>query len=239
MAKTDDEWKVGEHAAIEQLAENLWRVEAGLPRMSLRRVMTIAKRKDGALVLHSVIALDDATMKQLESLGPLTYMIVPNGYHRLDAPRYKKRYPQLKVFAPPGSRKRVEQVVAVDGTLDELPPDDDVRFETIDGIGDLERAMIVRSSDGTSIVVTDAVFDMDVRKDFMGRLICGILGSQGGPRVSRIFRWFVVKDKKAMRAQLERWASLPDLQRLIVAHEKVSRGADAASALKIAATFLG
>jgi hypothetical protein len=37
---------------------------------------------------------------------------------------------------------------------------------------------------------------------------------------------------------LERYAALPDLVRVIVAHEKVARGADASAALRQAATYL-
>jgi len=37
---------------------------------------------------------------------------------------------------------------------------------------------------------------------------------------------------------LERLATTPDLQRLIVAHEKVASGPDAANALRTAATYL-
>ncbi|MCL2723152.1 MAG: hypothetical protein FWD69_01825 [Polyangiaceae bacterium] len=33
MAKAGDEWKVLRHGAIEQLAENLWRVSGDLPGM--------------------------------------------------------------------------------------------------------------------------------------------------------------------------------------------------------------
>jgi len=238
MAKVDDSWKVGEHGALEPLAENVWRVEGGLPGISLRRTMTVAKRDDGGLVIHSAIALDDARMEELSRLGKLAYLIVPNGFHRLDAPRFKKRHPELKVLAPAGSRKRIEKVIACDGTLDDFPPDGSVRFEKLDGINDAERAMIVRSKDGVTLVLNDCVFDMDVKKDFMGRLVNGLLGAQGGPRVSRLFRLAVVKDKKALRAQLERYAALPDLARLIVSHEKLNRGADAVNALKTAATFL-
>jgi hypothetical protein len=47
-----------------------------------------------------------------------------------------------------------------------------------------------------------------------------------------------VKDKRALREHLERFAEYPDLVRLVVAHEKVAKGPDAASALKKAATYL-
>ncbi|MDO9021767.1 MAG: hypothetical protein Q8S73_04780 [Deltaproteobacteria bacterium] len=47
-----------------------------------------------------------------------------------------------------------------------------------------------------------------------------------------------MKDKKALRGEFERLAATPDLVRVIVAHEKVASGAEAAAALRQAATYL-
>jgi hypothetical protein len=56
--------------------------------------------------------------------------------------------------------------------------------------------------------------------------------------VSRVVKLFMVRDAKALRADFERLASMPDLERLVVSHEKVARGAEAAKALRTAATYL-
>jgi hypothetical protein len=96
----------------------------------------------------------------------------------------------------------------------------------------------VRSSDGTTVVLNDAVFNMDMPNDFMGKMMLSVMGSAPGPRVSRLAKLFLVKDNQALRANLERFASLPDLVRLIVSHDKVAKGADAKAALEQAATYL-
>jgi hypothetical protein len=98
--------------------------------------------------------------------------------------------------------------------------------------------MLVRSSDGMTVVLNDVVFNMDRKKDPLGWLITTVLGSAPGPRVSRLTQLLFVKDRKALRADLERLAATPQLVRLIVAHEKVASGAEAASALRQAATYL-
>ena len=56
-------------------------------------------------------------MAQLDALCPVEHIVVPNGFHRLDAPRYKTRYPKARVYCPPGARKKSEQRIAVDGAL--------------------------------------------------------------------------------------------------------------------------
>jgi len=237
-SEISDEWRVLRHGPLVQLSDNLWWVEGEIPRMSLKRVMTVVRRSDGTLVIHSAIAMGDKEQRELEALGTPAVLLVPNGMHRLDAPAYKKRYPNLRVYAPRGSRAKVEEVVPVDGTYEDFPGDDTVRLETLAGVKESEGAMLVRSKDGTTVVLNDAVFNMDRKKDVLGWLFTTILGSAPGPRVSRLSKLVFIKDKAAFRADLERYAALPGLVRLAVAHEKVAHGSEAALALRRAATYL-
>jgi hypothetical protein len=238
MAKAHTEWRVLSHGPIERLSENLWWVQGSLPNMSLKRVMAIARLGDGRLVIHNGIALEEAAMQRIEQWGKPAFLVVPNGGHRLDAPAYKRRYPELRVVTPSGSRKRVEEVVAVDLTYDEFPNDDTVRFESLRGVAEAEGAMWVRSADGTTLVLNDVMFNMDTKRDPLGWFFTTVLGSAPGPRISRLVKLLYVKDKGALRAQLEAFAATPDLVRLVVAHEKVARDASAPQALLAAAAFL-
>lgn len=231
-------WTVLSHGPLERLADNLRWVQGTLPRMSLKRVMTIARLGDGRLVIHNGIALGDIQMRQIESWGTPAFLLVPNGFHRQDAAAYKARYPSLTVLAPSGSRAKVAEKVAVDGTFDDFPPDDTVRIERLDGVADAEGVMLVRSPDGTTVVLTDAMFNMDRKRDVLGFLFTTIMGSAPGPRVSRLAKLIFVKDRAALRADFERLAAIPDLVRVVVAHEKVASGPEARAALLEAATYL-
>lgn len=238
MAKAHDTWKVLPHRAIEVVAENLWRVEGKLEGMPLKRVMTIARRSDGELVIHNAMALDDASMARIEAWGRVAWIIVPNGFHRLDARVFKDRYPSARVLCPRGGRRKVEEVVPVEGAYEHFTPDPDVAFETLDGVADQEGVMIVRSLDGLTLVFNDAVFNMPHGRGFTGWVFRHVTQSTGGPRVSRIFKFFVLKDRKAFHAHLLRLAELPALQRMIVSHHIMIHD-DAAGALRLAASTLG
>src|SRR3990172_8054657 len=102
MPKAHTTWTVLSHRPVETIEENLWCVEGRIPHMGLKRRMTVARDADGGLVIHSAIALDDAEMKTLESWGEPRRLIVPNGWHRLDAAIYKQSYPRIQVLAPAG-----------------------------------------------------------------------------------------------------------------------------------------
>ena len=238
MGKVHKDWNVLEHGPLERVADNIWRVQGALPGMSLRRTMTVVRRADGSLLLHSPIALDEARQRELEALGPIAVMVVPNAGHRLDAPAYKARYPDLVTFCPRGGRSKIAEVVTVDGTYADYADDGTVRFETLEGVAENEGALLVRSEDGVTVVLNDVVMNMDTKKDLLGYLFTTALGSAPGPRVSRLARLVYVKDQPALRGHLERLAATPDLTRLIVSHEKVASGAAAAEALREAATYL-
>jgi hypothetical protein len=236
--KTNSEWNVLPHGPIEKLTENLWWVQGSLKGMSLKRVMVIVRLDDGRLVIHNGIALEEAAMKEIEAFGTPAFLVVPNAGHRLDAPAYKRRYPSLTVVAPKGAREKVSQVVGVDLTYEQFPQDETLRFETLRGIDEAEGAMIVRSKDGVSVVLNDAVFNMDKKRDALGWFFTTLLGSAPGPRVSRFAKLVYIKDKAEFRSELLRFAELPELERVIVSHEKIAHGPAAAAALRAAATFV-
>jgi hypothetical protein len=239
MAEPKGAWNVLEHGPLERLTERLWRVEGALPGMSLKRVMTVAEREGGGLVIHSAIALGPAEQAALEALGRPEVLLVPNTMHRLDAPAYKQRYPALHVLTTKGSRAKVAEVVAVDGVYEDFPVDRAVQLRTLPGTGNREGVMFVRSQDGVSVVLNDVVMNMDTKSDLLGYLFTTLLGSAPGPRVSRLSKLLLVKDRSLLQAELLRLAALPDLARLIVSHEKVASGqAEARAVLERAASYL-
>lgn len=236
MAKAHTTWKVLPHGPIEKLSDRLWRIEGSLEGIAMKRVMTVARRADGGLVIHNAIALGDAAMAEIEAWGPVAVIAVPNGYHRLDAKVYADRYPQARVVCPRGATAKVEQVVKVGGTYEDVP-DEAVELVTLDGTKAREGAMIVRAGAVTSLVLNDAVFNMPHLPGFTGFVLRRITGSTGGPRVSRIMKWLVITDKAAFRAHLERLAELAPAHVVVSHHETISD--DAAGTLRRVAAAVG
>ena len=246
MPKAFTDFQVLPHGQFVRLAENLWWVQGSLPNMSLKRVMTVVRLENGSedngpgspLVIHNAIALEEPMMKELEAWGTPKYLLVPNGMHRLDAPAYKRRYPDLQVFAPLGSRRKIEEVLPVNGAYLDFPDVPSLELRSLPGISETEGALIVSSQDGRTIILNDVVFNMDRPKDALGLLITAAFGSAPGPRISRLAKLTFVKDRHALKAELKSLAALPNLQRLIVAHDKVAHGPEAKRALETAAGYL-
>ncbi len=218
MPKAHSEWTVLPHSPIEKLEENVWCVKGTLPGMDLPRVMTLVRLEDGRVVVHGAIALDEASMADIEGWGKPAILLVPNSFHRLDAPAFVARYPEMRVLCPQGGRSKIEEVVRVDGTLDEFEGGSTVKVEYLEGVAKAEGVLTVRSRAGTTLVFNDAVFNLPHGKGLGGFIFRYVTASTGGPRVTRLFRFFAVKDRSALASHLEKLADTPDLIRIVVSH---------------------
>lgn len=234
MAPTD--WKVLPHEPLQKLGDNLWTITGSLGGMPLTRVMSLARLADGRLVIHNAMALEEPLMKEIEAFGAPSFVLVPNGYHRIDAPRWKHRYPGAKVLCPEGVRKKVEEVVEVAGTYEDLPADDRVKLHYLDGVGRGEGYLEVRSDDGVSLVFNDVMFNTPHQPGFSG-FVLRVMGSTGPAKVTRIAKLFLVKDKAALRAHLLRLADTPDLKRMVIMHGDMVTGDAAAVMRQVAGTL--
>jgi len=165
-------------------------------------------------------ALDEAEMKALEGWGKLSFLVVPNERHRKDARIWKDRYPQLRVVAPAGVRTKVEEVVPVDLTAVDFG-DPNVQFVPVPGTEEHEAALVVKRPSGTTLVVNDLIWNVNDRPGFGGWLfrVLGFTGNE--PRIPTVVELRAIKDKPALRAQLQSWAHLPQLKRIIVSHGQI------------------
>jgi len=232
--KAHTEWTVLDHDPLQELSPSVWRVEGALPGMPLRRVMTLVRLPDNDLIIHNGIAVNDATREKIESWGQPRWLLVPNGWHRLDAPAFRARYPGVKLLCPSGSRRRVAQVVAVDGTYDEFPGSDAARLETLDGLKRREGVLIARDSDGTTLVFNDVIFNQPHLPGLFGG-IYKMLGQSGAPKITFISKRFLIADKRRFADHLRRLAEEPDLRRIIVSHIDVIEDGPADVLRKLAA----
>ncbi len=214
-------WTVHPHDEIEHLEPNLWSVSGNLPNMGLRRRMVIVKRDDGDLVIHNGVALREEAMAEIEAWGRPAYLIVPNGWHRLDAAAFKERYPTIQVFCPKGAISKVTQKVDIHGDYSSFPKDATISVQTLDGSGEGEGVFLIRSqvedAPRHTLLFNDAIFNQPHLPGFSG-FIMRLMGSTGGPKVTRVMRWLGIKQKTPLKEHLLRLADTPNLVRIIVAH---------------------
>jgi hypothetical protein len=225
-------WRVLPNGPLEKLEDNLWEVEGTIPGMPLNRRMTLVRLADGSIVVHNAICLKEEEQAEIERWGRIGYIIVPNGFHRIDAARYAARYPDAKVLCPDPARKAASKVVRIDGNLTEIPMDPGLSVEKLAGESIEEAVLIARSGSGrTSLVFNDSLMNLPRYPGFKGWLYQA-LGSTGAPKVTPLIKLYGVKDKAALRAHLERLAALPGLVRAIPGHGAVVEGAGTADVMR-------
>jgi hypothetical protein len=219
MTKPTEEWKVRPHGELTKLADNLFTVE-GLLRMpplgETPRRMTVIRLAGNRLAIHSAISLEDRAMAALEALGEPTYLIVPSALHRLDAMAWKKRYPKLIVIAPRGARDKVNEVVPVDATEMDFA-DPHLRLSTLPGTADREFSLMVETPTGKTLIINDLIFNLRQGEGLVAWLMHFLGIGADRPRIAKPVAMKLIRDKKAVRSQLEAWAT-DGLERILVSH---------------------
>lgn len=68
--------------------------------------MAIILLNDGGLFVWSPVGLSDALRTEVDALGVVRHLVPPNSLHHLFVGEWLKAYPDAKVYAPPGLRKK-------------------------------------------------------------------------------------------------------------------------------------
>ena len=108
-----------------KFGEDIWLVSgptllvAGFPYPTR---MVIIRLSDGSLFIWSPIVLpDEASFEAITELGPVAYIVAPNGLHYSSLRLWKVWFPDAKFFAPPGFPKgRLD--LTFDGELADTAP---------------------------------------------------------------------------------------------------------------------
>ena len=210
-----EKWTVLPHGKLTRLNERIVTVVGDLkmPLLHLPRRMTAVRLKSGTLAIFSAIALKEPDMAELEALGRPAFLIVPSERHRLDAPGYAQRYPNITVVAPNAGREKIGEVVRVDTSTPDFG-DPSVRY--VEVVAD--SALEVDCEDGLTIIVNDLIGDIHGESGIGGWLL-RVMGFAGDdPHVPGPVKLALGKHKSEVAQQFRRWAERDDLRRIIVSH---------------------
>jgi hypothetical protein len=181
--------------------------------------MAAIKLSDGSLFAWSPIALSPLLKREIDALGPVRYLVSPNLLHHLFLGEWKAAYPDARLFAPPGLRKRRKDLV-FDADLGDTP--DPLWAADIDQVlvrGSLAMIEVVffhRASGAAIFADLIQNFPLDWYKGWRGLLarVGGIVAPHpGAPRDWRAS----FTNRKAARAALVRIMAWP-IERVLIAH---------------------
>ncbi|WP_199322570.1 MULTISPECIES: DUF4336 domain-containing protein [Calothrix] len=104
---------------LKAIATDLWVAEQPLKYFGLEvgTKMTAIRLSRNQLMVISPVQIDNETISNLNKLGEIIYIVVPNLYHHLFAAEFQRYYPQGKLWAVSGmERKRpdlqIDQIIS-------------------------------------------------------------------------------------------------------------------------------
>lgn len=216
MAKQKRPWTITPHEEIQKLEDNLWAVEGFVPGAKFKRRMCIIKRTDGSLLFFHAIPLEEKALDVIKAWGRPAYLVVGHDQHAFDAEAFREKL-GLKVFGPKECEVKLRARLELSGTLEDIPSDPSVRFESVPGVKHGEPIVEVKSAGGSHISLLFGDVIQNSPKDKLP-LPLRMLGFGGGPKVVPVFRMLFMKDRAAMKNALLGWAKTPNLVRLVPMH---------------------
>ena len=208
---------------LQSIGDNIWSHDGdvSLPGgMRLPSRATIVRLAGGGLMVHSPLAIDDATATDIAAIGEVQYLVAPNCLHWRFLKAAKERYPKARVFGAPGVEKKLGafpfEPLPEAGHIEAIG--EDIVVERVQGVPFMnEHAIFHRPS--RSLIVTDLVFNVHHREGFMINLVLRLVGAHEKTAQSQIWR-LLVKDRTAAAGSISRILAW-DFERVVVAHGEV------------------
>jgi glyoxylase-like metal-dependent hydrolase (beta-lactamase superfamily II) len=201
------------------------RWQGGLVAIPVR--MTVIRLAGGQLVLHSPGPLTPELGAELDALGRVAFIVVPQAHGKFAAPA-AERFPAARLLAAPGAPWR-QKSLPFHGSLADRPPEawaGQLESHLLRGFRLGEVVLFHRAS--RTLVLTDLCFNIQHAASPLARLFFRLNGMWRRFGPSRLIRYLAVSDRSALEASLEqvlRW----DFERILPGHgEVIDRGGRAA-----------
>jgi glyoxylase-like metal-dependent hydrolase (beta-lactamase superfamily II) len=209
--------------ALVQHDTDLWSVEhvfrwpAGLTPVPVR--MTVIRLGNGQLILHSPIPLSRDLRAELDALGPVAFVVVPEAHGRFAGPA-SQAYPAAQLLAAPDAPRRRRSLPFQASLADEPPSEWDGQVESLLLLGFRLHEVLVFHRPSRTLILTDLCFNIHRSSSRVARMFFKANGmwQRFGP--SRIIRRVGVSDRALLENSLERvfqW----DFERIVPGHGDV------------------
>ncbi|MCP3139502.1 DUF4336 domain-containing protein [Pyxidicoccus xibeiensis] len=186
--------------------------------------MTVVRLPDGGLWVHSPVRFSPEARAAVDALGPVRFLVAPNLMHHLSLQDWAAAYPDAKVAAPAGLRKKRPEL-RIDLELGDAP--DAGWAGVIDqvlvrGMPKLDEYLFFHRP-GRTLLVTDLAFNVHRTGSWFTRTYLKLNRAWQRLAPTFIVR-AILEDRAAARASLDT-ALAWDVERVVVCHgDVVERG---------------
>jgi hypothetical protein len=189
--------------------------------------MTVIHLSSNKLMVISPIKLDNSTINDLNQLGEVIYIVVPNLYHHLFVAEFQSYYPHAKLLAVSGlERKRPDLQIDQIISNQSIPLIDEVKYLLVEGFNTFDmrgysplNECVFFHPKSRTLIVTDIVFHFDKQCSPTTKLLAKMLGGYKQLRPSLLEK-FATQDKIKVKRSIQQLLSW-DFQRIIMAHGSI------------------
>jgi hypothetical protein len=188
--------------------------------MELGGRMTVVRLPDGGLWIHSPVRLEEGTRAVVDTLGPVRFLVAPNVMHHVHLGAWAAAYPQAKVVAPAGLRRK-RPGLRLEAELGDTPePGYAAVFsqQLMRGMPKLDEFIFLHRPSRT-LLVTDLAFNICESPSWLTRTYLKLCRTYGKLAPTLLLK-SMVKDKAALRASLDTVLGW-DFERVVVCHGEV------------------
>nr|AYM54005.1 hypothetical protein [Pyxidicoccus fallax] len=193
--------------------------------------MTVIRLPDGGLWVHSPVRFSPEARAAVDALGPVRFLLAPNLWHHLAMQDWAAAYPEAKVAAPAGLRRKRPDL-RIDLELGDTPDAgwagviDQVHVR---GMPEFDEYVFFHRPSRT-VLLTDLAFNIHRTDSWLTRTYLKFSGAWRQLGTTYLARAVLMKDMGAVRASLDKVLAW-NAERVVVCHgDVVERGGQEALA---------
>ncbi len=205
---------------LEPFADDLWTVARPQRFWGLETGtrMTVARLSDGGLFVHCPVALDDATRRAVDALGPVQAIVASSLFHHLYVGQWMSAYPEATVWHCPGLDKKRPDLRWT-GPLGDAPHASwEADIDQAPFTSRFEREVVFFHRKSRTFLCADALLNLWHHPSPVTRAAALLMGNTG-PGKGYLER-IAVRDYKLGRRQVDRILDW-DIDGALLAHGKV------------------
>lgn len=206
----------------EELCPGLWVVDRRLRHFGLALLpsrTTIIRLAGGSLaVISPPPRPDTGLLTEIDALGPVECVIVPNCFHYLYALEFLGLYPDASLFVAPSLGERVPELRFA-AELVAQPPEGwpgELDYIVLGPVRGVSEVLLFHAPSGT-LILTDLAFNMMRYPRTIDRLIWRLSGVPGRFGPGRTSRALLLSDRVVAAKSLTQACEWP-ITRIVVAH---------------------
>ncbi len=211
-------------STLAPLAPDVWTARRPLRMLGveLGTRMTVVRLDDGALFVHSPVALDPALRAAVDALGPVRFIAAPNRWHHLFAGEWAAAYPGAALYGVPGlpeKRRDLAFAAVLGGDGRDLPWSGGLAHRLIEGAPIFNEVVFFHRASGT-LLASDLAFNIGPDSPWLTRTAFRAMRHYDRLGWSWAERRLFVRDRAALRRSM---TALLDWEpeRMVLAHGRL------------------